>query len=221
MDDRSESSVADRLERLERAQRRQRRVGMLALVGLAAVTLMGQAGMTIPTILETKTLEAERIVLKDSKGNLRVLVSVSDEGVAGFALVSEDGKATVLLAATPNDGGQLFLADARGVTRVELGQTPSQPPGQAPGQAKEEWALLFRDGREKPRARLGVGAERSQVELFGPGGQRWAAAAPPSRPAPARLTPPRPAGPPAAAPSRPPPVPAPRPSRGVVPPSER
>jgi len=75
--------VIERLEKLERQNRRMKQVGAAALILAAAVLLMGQANPNRKIV--ASTVEAERLVLKDSKGNERVVFSGSGNNPFGPA----------------------------------------------------------------------------------------------------------------------------------------
>jgi hypothetical protein len=93
------NAVIARLEKVEKENRRLKRAGITCLLVAACVVLMGQAR-------PSRTLEAERFVLKDASGRVRAeLFTHSVSGVAMLRFLNERGDAFVSA-----DG--LFLLDS-------------------------------------------------------------------------------------------------------------
>ena len=68
MTETSSDALVRRIERLERENRRFKRKGAAIVVGIVAVLLMGQ------TVPKSRTIEAEKFVLKDKRGKVRAVL---------------------------------------------------------------------------------------------------------------------------------------------------
>lgn len=117
-------ALTARIERLERANRRLKAIG--GVVGLASIALLsvGFGG-------KARTIEAEKIVILDSRGRARLTigtpksagVAVSMEGDApAIWLSDESGSDRTIL----NSEG-LYLANSRGKRLVDLSGDPARP----------------------------------------------------------------------------------------------
>lgn len=107
--------LAQRLDRLERENRRLKRVGSLLVVGFAAMVLMGQ------TVPKSRTLEAERFILKDASGVTRAELGTWAGDFAGLAIRDQGGNTQAVLHAD-KDGHVLLILhgkDFRGGTYLE------------------------------------------------------------------------------------------------------
>ena len=101
------NNVVQRVDRLERENRRMKLAGVLMLLGVAAVMVMGQA----KTLKTAKEIEAERFVVKDEDGKVRVVLGLQpkwqgnvwtdylpkEERFYGMYIYNQDGDARVRL----------------------------------------------------------------------------------------------------------------------------
>jgi hypothetical protein len=104
-------AVVERLERLERQNRRLRRGGIV--VALAAVSLFGACWLR-----PSGTVDAERFVLRDKQGRIRIEIAMSydfREGNPVIRLLDEKGTKLTTLGA-----GLLRIADGKGVEATLL-----------------------------------------------------------------------------------------------------
>ncbi|MFQ5894499.1 MAG: hypothetical protein ACE5JJ_01585 [Nitrospinota bacterium] len=110
-------TLEERLSRLERQNRRLKQVGALALALLGSILLMGQA------LPKSRTVEAEKLVLKDPKGRERARLWIDKNGPR---LTFYDEKGTsqdsivVDLGASWTGEAGLFLYNRLRGTRVAL-----------------------------------------------------------------------------------------------------
>lgn len=110
-----------RLTRLERANRCSRVGAVAALLGIAAVLLMGQAAPS------SRTVEAEKIFVKDSTGKIRATLGVGSDDSAGLTLVARDGKPRVMILAETSPG-----SPAKGAALLVLFDTDGKAIWKAP-----------------------------------------------------------------------------------------
>ncbi len=76
-------AIGDRIERLERENRRLKLTGIAALVLMLAVVLMGQAQ-------PSRTLEANRIIVRDSAGRPRITLGTPASSGAAVGMKRND-----------------------------------------------------------------------------------------------------------------------------------
>ena len=114
--------VLARLEQLEqnivelkRQNRRYRFVTSLVAVLAVTFVIMGQSSANKPA----KIIEAEKFILRDKDGVVRGVLQ-SENGMAGFSLADQTGKAVIELGAKDNGATGLVFADGSGTTRVAL-----------------------------------------------------------------------------------------------------
>ncbi len=118
---REQASLSRRLENLERENRRLKVVGSATLLSVAGVLFLGAVAAS------PKSLEAERIVVRDAQGKARMVLAVGDEGPALTFMdqngklrahlgVTKEGPALDLLDATEHPRAELMLADDHGPT---------------------------------------------------------------------------------------------------------
>lgn len=146
-DHREADSITHRLESLERENRRLKWAGGAMLVGIAAVVLMGQAVPRAP-----RTVEAERFVLRDTRGKMRAELtnSAGEVGPALF-LYHRNGDPD-----NPRHAIDLqVLDDPGGLTRVGLRDSQGQMLAQLEVSTKGLVSLTLRDERFNTRAVLG------------------------------------------------------------------
>jgi hypothetical protein len=144
--------VMRRLEAVEKENRRLKRGASLALLGLGSLVLMGQARSG-----SSKTIEAERFVLKDETGNTRSYWGINPNGGVGMGFL---GRSRVMLGTNP-DGARIAVQDPNGKTRLSL---TSKPDG--------SFGLDLKDDAETTRAALKVRSDGTPVlELAGKDGQ--------------------------------------------------
>jgi len=96
--------ILKRVERLERENRGLKRAGFLTLVGFAAIVLMGQAAP------KSRTVEAEKFVLKDASGKVRAEMGPRDD-LMGLSIYDENGKRRGIFAVRPDGWGELGFLD--------------------------------------------------------------------------------------------------------------
>jgi hypothetical protein len=78
-------AVLERLEKLERQNRRLKQAGTAVLIVTALLALMGQAS-------PKKTIEANEFILRDDSGNVRGRLTVDDNTMGAFLILSgKDG----------------------------------------------------------------------------------------------------------------------------------
>lgn len=121
-------TVLRRLEKLERESRWIKRAGLAASLLAMCAFIMGQAR-------PSRTLEAERFVLRDAAGRMR-----ADLGMLPYGI-----------------GPSLSLYDADGRSRVELSALKTADTNQS--------ALTFLDEKGKMRASFGIVADRPGLAL--------------------------------------------------------
>jgi hypothetical protein len=113
-------SVLRKVEALERHNRRQKRVGIVALTTVAALLLMGQAGpRTNPA--PGRTLEAQKLLLRDPHGKLKCSLTASEHGATLTMYGSNDEARMELFNSA--DGSALRLFSGNGKLRAGLGES--------------------------------------------------------------------------------------------------
>ncbi len=156
-------TLTQRLDRLERENRRLKLAGVILLLALAAVGAMGQM---IPRAVP-KVVEAERFVLRDTRGKIlatlgteasgtslsvydqngkpRAGLSVIADGAPVLVLFDQNGKDRAGLVLGADGTPALALLDQNGKRRAVLSTLVDGRPG-----------LLLADQNEKGRLLLGV-----------------------------------------------------------------
>ncbi len=109
-----------RLDRLEHQNRRLKRIGALVVVGVTALVLMGQA----KTSKVAKVIEAEKFILRDTNGEVRVALVTLDDGNSALVLFDKGGRMRVRLDTASFGGVGLNLFDKDGKGRAALSLTP-------------------------------------------------------------------------------------------------
>ena len=149
MSDATSLTIAERCERLEREQRRWRRVAALGGLGLLAVGLMGQAGKTVPRVLE-----AERFVLRDAAGRARAELGMDGEQSVSLRFKDADSMPR-LTVGTENGSALLVVNEQGGKVRAGLVTLPHGAP-----------ALTLYDAAGKARAELTLNREGAPALAF-------------------------------------------------------
>ncbi len=108
-------TLTQRLDRLERENRRLKVAGAILLLALAAVGAMGQ--MTPRAV--PKVVEAERFVLRDTKGNILAIMGTEASGTS-LSLYDQKGKPRAWLGVTADGAPVLALFDQNGKDRAGL-----------------------------------------------------------------------------------------------------
>jgi len=117
MTDSTQDVLTMRLERLERASRRSKRVMLVGLVGVAAAALLGQAPPHRP-----KSLEAEEFVLRDSRGQVRASLGMTQNaGATVLQIHAENGKPRARITVSSDGTSSLGGIDSGERVRVLLG----------------------------------------------------------------------------------------------------
>lgn len=118
--------LAGRVERLERENRYWRMGAMAALFGLLALLLMGQARPSF------RTLESERVVVKDKAGRVRVALGAIDGGsdapnpLYGLAVYDPSGEKTAYIYDWGTLGGAtLNLLGSHSTIQMSATKEPS------------------------------------------------------------------------------------------------
>lgn len=92
-------TICERVERLERENRTLKRVGIAALALMATAVLMGQAR-------PSRTVEAEKIIVRDSHGRPRITIGTPLSSGAAVAIQPDDPA--------------IWMSDEKGVDRMIL-----------------------------------------------------------------------------------------------------
>jgi hypothetical protein len=122
------------MDRIERENRRLKFGGLALMAGLAFLGLMG-AGRS-----ETRTLEAESFIVKDSSGKVRAVLGTTDPyNAPGLVMYDQEGHANVLLHLTGDGDPGLWLYEKDKV-RATLNAVG------------ERVHLQLYDGENRPRA---------------------------------------------------------------------
>lgn len=111
-------TLTQRLDQLERTSRRLKGTTVLMLLGAVAAVLMGQtAPHRIP-----RTLEAEEFVLRDSRGQVRVTLGLTQNPSATVLRIdAENGKPRMRLIVAGDGTASLEMLDSGERIRVLLG----------------------------------------------------------------------------------------------------
>ena len=160
-------AVLEPLEKLERQNRRLKRAGLLALTAVGALLLMGQATP------KSRTIEAEKFVLKDSAGKTRAVLSmILDE--PGLAIYDEKGIKRADLFVTPNGPGlalyneagtlQTALTAYKGVNGL-LSYNHDGTPSTVLGEEETGAALRLFDADGKPHIELSTTDQAPQMSF--------------------------------------------------------
>jgi hypothetical protein len=83
----------------------------LALGGIVGHTLRGapQPNQT-PPVVPTKTVEAERFVLKDGTGKMMAILDLNPDGLPLLALFDKSGQSRAQISISPGPDGQPFIS---------------------------------------------------------------------------------------------------------------
>jgi hypothetical protein len=147
MPERLIDTVLSRLDRLERANRRLTRALVTVLVGVAALTLMGQAQRS-----GSKVVEAEQFAILDAGGKVRAALGVAPDGAPNLTFFDDAGWPRVRLGLTRSGSGpRLALLDTNGANRVEIALSADDGP--------EGAGLTVRDRKGTRRADVIVWAD--------------------------------------------------------------
>lgn len=106
-------ALAERVARLERENRRLRWGGLVAFGCLTLVVIFAGADAG-------KVIEAEKVILRDGKGQMRALFEVKPSGEPGLSLFDDKGKTGIDMGIDPQIGPRLSLDDAVGKTTLHL-----------------------------------------------------------------------------------------------------
>ena len=112
-------------DRLKAAHRRIKRIGGAFIVSLAALTIMGLTAAP----QQPKSLEAQSLVIRDSKGVVRGAFGVADDGSVGINLNDDSGAPRLMLDVAKNNTPGLDLYDGGGRIRATLALGPHGTPG--------------------------------------------------------------------------------------------
>jgi hypothetical protein len=124
-------AILVRLEKVEKENR------MLKRFGLVVISLMSLVGATGQT-RTSRTVEAERFVLKDDRGRERADLSVSSKGVA-LVFRDEAGRKQMTLNSLTSKAGLGHAWLALGEGAVDARYTLA-------GKARDEWATISEGG---------------------------------------------------------------------------
>ncbi len=116
MDDSTLDPLTARLDRLERENRRLKLAGAILLLALAAVGAMGQV---LPKAVP-KVIEAERFVLRDTKGKIVAILGADAPGTPALSLHDQNEKVRAALAIAADGRPFLALLDQNGKQRAAL-----------------------------------------------------------------------------------------------------
>jgi hypothetical protein len=108
------NQLADRLDGLERENRRLRLVGAVLFVGLVVLGVEAKCFNS-----RSKTIEAERFVIKDKEGRVHAEFGLSNVGLPALAMYDERGMEQVSLGVPSDHAAALTFYD-RGDARVIL-----------------------------------------------------------------------------------------------------
>jgi len=113
--------MAAKIDRLERQNRFARRLGVIVAVFAAAFLLLGNS----PN--KAKTLDAQRLLVRDSSGTVRVEISVSDKtGQPKITLSDTKGKTRFHLGLHSKESvPSIAMLDGKGRLRSSFGLSPS------------------------------------------------------------------------------------------------
>ncbi len=144
MTDPTLDSLAQRLDRLERENRRLKLAGAILLLALVAVGAMGQV---LPKAVP-KVVEAERFVLRDTKGKTRGGLGVLADGTTALAFYDQNEKVRAVLGVEPA-GPSLVLYGQNSETRAVLGHIglETKATGTVEQRPASSLVLFDRDGK--------------------------------------------------------------------------
>lgn len=147
-----------RLEGLEREARRWRRAGSVMILGAIALATMGEA------IPRARIVEAQKFVLKDAEGRVRVELGPGDTDRSIALRFRDEVGAPRLALGIENDSSLLVLSDRTGRPRVGVVTLGDGAPG-----------LTFYDATGRARAEVGLAreGEPSVSLLDARGGPVW------------------------------------------------
>ncbi|MCC7046109.1 MAG: hypothetical protein IT562_05290 [Alphaproteobacteria bacterium] len=153
-DERSEMArLGERLRRLERTNRLLVACVAVALLAIAAAWSTGAvkaAGEEVAT---------SRLVLTDSAGGTRAIMSVVEGFGPSLVLYGENGKAGAALAFPP-EGPTLALYDRNGQLRTRIAAIEGTGP-----------SIVLNDSKRKPRVQLSLVGEVPALVLLNEAGQ--------------------------------------------------
>jgi hypothetical protein len=98
-------AVLTRIDTLERQNRWLIRAGLVVSLVAVALVTMGQARTS-------RTVEAERFLLKDVRGSLRGELKLKDDGAPALILYDPNGKSTAEMGTDEKIGPYLVLSEA-------------------------------------------------------------------------------------------------------------
>ena len=150
-------TLTRRLDRVELENRRLKRARVAILAVIASVALMGQV------IPKSRTIEAERFLVRDANGTQRGGLGVWGNGSAALLIFEREGKTiSAALAEGPDDSarlelrsGGLILNDRNSERRAVFGMLPE-------GLAN----LVLMDNEGNSRAYFGVTEDGAQLAFF-------------------------------------------------------
>jgi hypothetical protein len=126
--------ITARLDRLERESRRWRRAALCSWLAISALLLLGQSPSPRATrsANPARTVEAERFVLRDSRGGVAATLGWDAEDMPRLALNDPKGQPRAVLTVGAGGAPGLTLLDADGTTtRAALVVGPDGAPGLA------------------------------------------------------------------------------------------
>jgi hypothetical protein len=123
MRDEAEATVAEQLAAMQRQNqalaKRVRRLSQ-AMAGLALVGLLMISTGAYHAPETPKTIEAERFVLRDAAGKVRMEIAVREDGSAGMHIFNPEGRKRVGLSVMKEGAAGLGLSDENGEQLVAL-----------------------------------------------------------------------------------------------------
>ncbi|MCC6466871.1 MAG: hypothetical protein IT563_01005 [Alphaproteobacteria bacterium] len=153
-DERSETArLEERLRRLERTNR------LLGAGVAAALLAMAGAWSTGAVKAAGEEVATSRLVLTDSAGGTRAIMSVVEGFGPSLVLYGENGKAGAALALPP-EGPTLALYDRNGQLRTRIAAIEGTGP-----------SLVLNDSKRKPRVQLSLVGEVPALVLLNEAGQ--------------------------------------------------
>lgn len=135
-------AVEERLDRLEQENHRLKRAGAVLGLGVAALILMGQA------LPQGRTVEAESFIVRDSRGQVRALLTAPPDGTVGLFICDPAGVLRASLRVLADGTPGLLLSDQVGQARTLLNV-----------QGDGVGGLLLYDRSVRPRAWLSILAD--------------------------------------------------------------
>jgi hypothetical protein len=123
MRDEAEATVAEQLAAMQRQNqalaKRVRRLSQ-AMAGLALVGLLMISTGAYHAPETPNTIEAERFVLRDAAGKVRMEIAVREDGSAGMHILDPEGRTRLGLVVTKEGAAGLGLSDVKGEQLVTL-----------------------------------------------------------------------------------------------------